>query len=364
VKELWLQQLLLLRDRLKRNAPKIGFPLFYVFCLILFSSWTFPYAKLKDRIIVAFNAQQRAAGSAQELSIDDVSSSWLTGIKMTDIRLISPPSDVASGGGGPSKPSELKVDEAVARIALFPLLVGNRDISYHLKAMGGTVDGSYDDRGTSNSIEANIEGVDTAQLTPLTDLLGLPIEGVIGGVVKLDMPEGKAAKANGTIAIDIRDLAVGDGKAKIKGLLALPRLNVGTLTFAAEAKDGALRVTKFGAGGKDVELQGDGRVQFRELAVESNLDLNIRFKINDAYRNKSDATKALFGAPGSNVPPVFELADPRIKQAKRPDGFYGWHAHGPLSHPDFTPVAVASPLTAPGGFNPPLGGAVPGVKAN
>ena len=30
------------------NAPKIGFPLFYLFCLLLFVSWTFPYEKLKN----------------------------------------------------------------------------------------------------------------------------------------------------------------------------------------------------------------------------------------------------------------------------------------------------------------------------
>lgn len=65
--------------------------------------------------------------------------------------------------------------------------------------------------------------------------------------------------------------------------------------------------------------------------ADSLCDATIRFKINDAYRTKSDVTKSLFGAPGSNAPALFELANPKIKQAKRADGFYGWTLRGPLS---------------------------------
>ena len=49
-----------------------------------------------------------------------------------------------------------------------------------------------------------------------------------------------------------------------------------------------------------------------------------------------------------------ELADPRVKQSKRPDGFYGWHARGALAHLDFAPAAQgpgALPF-APGGQQP------------
>ncbi|HEX4627831.1 MAG TPA: hypothetical protein VH137_03495, partial [Gemmatimonadales bacterium] len=90
--------------------------------------------------------------------------------------------------------------------------------------------------------------------------------------------------------------------------------------------------------GKDLEVQGDGRITMREIATDSLLDLQVRFRINDAYRSKSEVTKSLFGAPGSSAPALFELADPKIKQAKRPDGFYGWSLRGPLSRPDFFPA--------------------------
>jgi type II secretion system protein N len=346
------ERLTALRDLGKKILPKVGYPLVYVFCLVLFCSWTFPYGKLKDKITRAFNAQQRASGSREELDIEEMSSSFITGVKMKGVQLTA-----ASAEPGKS-PSETKIDEVTARISLLPLLIGNRDISFHAKAFGGSLDGTFDDRGEKEKdFSAKIDAIDLGQLTPLVEAIGLPLEGTLSGTIKIEMPEGKASKASGSVSLETEGLAVGDGKAKLKGALALPRVNVGALSFAGDVKDGALKVTKFGASGKDVELTGDGRIQLREVATESNCDVNLRFKINDAYRTKSDVTKSLFGAPGSTAPALFELADARVKQSKRPDGFYGWRARGMLSHLDFVPNATGGAV-APG-FSPSFGGRPP-----
>jgi type II secretion system protein N len=341
----------------KRFLPKIGYPLVYVFCLILFCSWTFPYAKLKDRIIHGFNAQQRSSGSKDELEIEDMGSSFITGVKMKGVRIAGAPAE-------PGKtPSEMKIDEVTARISLLPLLIGNRDVSFHAKAFGGSVDGSFDDHGEKEKdFAAKIDSVDVGQLTPLVDAIGLPMEGTVSGSIQIEMPEGKASKANGTVSIETDGLAVGDGKAKLKGALALPRVNVGALTLTGEAKDGVLKISKVSAGGKDVEIQGDGRIQLRESAMESTCDLNVRFKINDAYRTKSDVTKSLFGAPGSNAPALFELADARVKQSKRPDGFYGWRARGMLARLDFTPSTAGGAVPSLGAGTPAPTFSPPGAK--
>jgi type II secretion system protein N len=335
------ERLVALRELGKRILPKVGYPILYVFCLILFCSWTFPYGKLKDRITGSFNAQQRAAGSHDELQIDDMGSSFITGATMKGVRLTG-----AAAESGKA-PTATKIDEVTVRISLLSLLVGNRDVSFHVKAFGGAVDGSFDDHGQKEKdFAATLEAIDVGQLTPLVELIGLPLEGALSGQVKISMPEGKASQANGSVSLETEGLAVGDGKAKLKGALALPRVNVGTLSIVGEAKDGVLKVTKLGATGKDVEVQGEGRVQLREQAMESTCDLNVRFKINDGYRNKSEMTKGLFGAPGSTAPAAFELADARIKQSKRPDGFYGWRARGMLGHLDFVPNATGG-STAP-----------------
>src|SRR6185295_8155103 len=71
--------------------------------------------------------------------------------------------------------------------------------------------------------------------------------------------------------------------------------------------------------------------------------------------NKDDTTKSLLGAPGSNVPAVFEL-DPKVKRAKRDDGFYAWHITGPLAHLSFQPASDGGGASAQRSRRSPLGG--------
>jgi len=331
------------KERLRSVLPKIGFPVFYVLSFFVFASWTFPYDKLKDRLVAAFNAEQKASGAQQELQIDELTSSWVTGVKATGVRLTS----LSPEPGKP--PLETKIDVAKARIGLLPLLIGHKDVSFHLEAFGGEVDGSFNDYGKDREVEVELASVDIGKVEPLTSMLGLPMEGKLSGTVSLLMPEGKASKASGAIRLEVADVALGDGKAKLKGALALPRLVVGALAFESDAKEGKLNITKFGASGKDVDLSGDGKIQMRELATESLCDVNVKFKINDGYRSKSDITKSLFGAPGSNAPALFELADPKVKQAKRPDGSYGFHVRGLLGRPEFEPQPSAGGAGSTGG---------------
>ena len=345
-----------MKERLKALAPKIGLPIFYLFCLALFARWTFPYDKLKDRIVLTFDQQQRETNGQQELKIDELGPSWLTGISAKGVRLLGAPSE-------PGKPpSELKVDEARASFSLFGLLFGDTDVGLRLDGFGGTIKGDLEESSKERKFEVTLDSLNLGLIPPLTQGLGVPAEGTLSGAIKFGMADAKVSKATGTVSIDAQDVAIGDGKAKLGGLLALPRLVVGTLSIAGEAKDGVVKVSKLSAGGKDVEIQGEGRIQLRDSLPDSFCDLNVRFKINDTYRTKNDTTKSLFGAPGSTMPALFELT-PKVKQSKRADGFYGWHMHGPLSHPDFDPAPYAGGPSAPSAPLPGAASGSPGTRA-
>jgi type II secretion system protein N len=334
-----------MRDRIRALLPKVGFPVFYLLCLAFFARWTFPYEKLKDRIVLAFNQQQRDTNGQQELRIDEVGPSWLSGLDAKGVHLIGPPPE-------PGKPpSELKIDEVRGSVSLMGFLFGHTDVSVRADGFGGTVKGELDDSTKERKIELSLDGLNLGAMPFVVQAAGIPAEGTVGGAIKLTMPEAKTSKATGTVSIEASDVAVGDGKAKLQGMLALPRLVIGSLTLTGDAKDGVLKVSKISAGGRDVELQGEGRIQLRESLADSFCDLNVRFKINDAYRTKNDTTRGLFGAPGSTIPALFEMA-PKVKQSKRSDGFYGWHMHGPLSRPDFEPAPYAGGATAPAAPNP------------
>lgn len=344
----------IMKERLKRIAPKVGYPLFYLFALLVFLSWTFPYDKVKERVVTSFNAAQRTSSAPTELQIEELDSSWVTGVKAKGVRLISPSAD-------PTKPpTEIRIDEARARISLLGLLVGNRNVSFRIEAFGGLIKGTFEDSGKERNIEVAFEDVDMSKIDAIATNAGFPLEGKLVGTLKLQLPEGKASKGNGSVNLEIKDMYAGNAKElTLKtplGPFTLPRLKVGNFAVNGDAKEGILKLTKIGASGGDVDVNGDGRVQLREVATDAHLDVNLKFKINDGYRNKNEKTKMLFGAPGAKEKPMLEM-DPRMAKSKTSDGYYGLKVGGTLAKPDPQPSGGGTPVpgfgggSTPGGFN-------------
>ena len=332
----YAKELLLKYGKYVKYVRLVGYPAFYLLCLAIFFSYSFPYDKLKERLVTTFNADQRAAGGQQELQIDEMQGYWLSGVRLKGVRLLSmSTAPVVSL-------SKIDIDEATVRYELLPALFGAADTSFHVFAFGGEASGSYEVHGLDKSVEATLDTLNIGKIEPLVGILGVPLTGKASGTVRIEMPGAKASNGNGSVSIEVRDLVVGDGKAKFKGALVIPPINVGVVTLAAEAKSGTLKISKLSAGGRDVELQGEGRVMMREVVSESVCDVQVRFKINDAYRNKNDVAKSLFGDSGSSIPPLFDL-DPQVKQSKRADGFYAWSIRGALARPDIVPAGMGRP---------------------
>jgi type II secretion system protein N len=340
--------------RLIKVLRWVGYPLFYVFALLLFTYLTFPYDRLRDRVVGELNAKPLAPG--MQVKIDSVDSYWFSGIEAEGVQLLSPAA-APPADGKPAQPKAVTLDSMHARVSLLRLLIGTVHISFGADAFGGEVSGFTSDADNSRTIEAELDSVRVGDLPMLADIVGIPIGGALSGTIDLKLPEGKVAKAEGKIALRFSDLSVGDGKAKIMNTLALPTLQVGELVLEGEAIDGRLDISKFSAGGKDLELVSDGRIRLRDPFVASQAELNLRFKFSPAFRNRNDTTRALFGAPGSTIPAVFDL-DPKVRRAKRADEFYAWRLTGPLARMNFEPAGMAG-----GGAQRsanPLGGAPAG----
>jgi type II secretion system protein N len=357
-----------MKERLKELVAKygkysrfVGYPIFYFVCLALFARVFFPYDRLKERIVASYNQAQIDAGGRTELQIDDMSGHWLTGVSLTGVHLSLAPTE----GGKPV--TKVDVDDATIRMGL------GGGVSFDADAFGGEISGSIDRSDKEQSIELVLDSVDLSKVEPVSRGFAnmvrdglkplhpgdsgaaepppVPIQAKVSGTIRLVMPGGKIAKSSGTVSIDVRDFSIGDGNPKSTGGLALPRLDVGAINFAGDVKDGVLRVTKL-AGGRDLELQGEGRINLREPFGDSLCDLLVRFRLSDGYRGKSDVTKSLFGAPGSAAPSLFELADARVKASKRPDGFFAWAIRGPADRLDFSPAGSGGGMPLPG-FNRP-----------
>jgi type II secretion system protein N len=328
--------------RWKKALRIAGYVNFYFDALLVFAYLTFPYERVRDRIVDEFNARQTGP-DALRLEIESIGPYWFSGVQAKGIHLISPPkpSTVTDPNAPPPKPSDLTIESAHGRIALLPLLVGSMHIAFGMDAFGGEISGETWESDGARRLEVELEDLSLDKMTLLSDAVGLPLAGNLGGTLELLLPESKLAKADGKVQLKIKGLSAGDGKAKIRDTIALPKVEAGDLTLEGEATSGQLKITNFGASGPDLELSADGSVRLRDPATSSILSLGARFRFNERYMNKNDTTRALFGSPGSAVPGLFDL-DPKAKRAKSPDGYYGWRVTGVLSSPAFMPHAGAS----------------------
>jgi type II secretion system protein N len=351
-----------MKARLIRIAKWLAYPAFYLFCLGVFGYLTFPYDRLKDRLIAEFERAQskKASTQTQKLEIDKLTSYWFTGVEVSGARLILPPEQGArrgagallgAGGGAKDKadapkPSVIEIEEGHVRVRLLPLLIGRVRLDFSARVFGGEVEGVVPVGKSGGKVEVEVSNVDLSKVEPLAEALGgIPLSGTVSAKLTLEAPGGKFNKADGSLELTLADLVVSDGKTKIQGLIELPPARLGELTLSAEAKEGVLKVTKLSAPGPDIELEGDGKINVREPWNNSIADLYVRFKFADGYRTKTPETKSLLGDPAANLPPAIETFAPKMKRAKRADGFYGWHVHGQLKRVKFDPHASDAPAT-------------------
>jgi len=358
-----------LTQRERKILVWIAVPLSYLFFLFVFVRLTFPYDTLKERILSEFNGASRE----RLLSIDELSGSGIFGIEAEGVTLEdrapgatpTPPSapEPAEDAGAETKAGtddkddgkkeakkgarpktarpSLHFDSIDVSASLFSYLFGSVRVSFDADVGGGTIDGSFVQDDELARILVDGQAVDISELTLLGKAVGLPLAGALTGHVELELPERLMSKAAGVIEISITDLKVGDGKAKVRNTIALPTLNAGTLTFKAKAADGKLDLETFGADGPDFEMTSEGKVRLRQPFDKSLADLEVGFRFKDAYKNKSDMTKSLFGVPDSKVPGLFDM-DPTVRKAKDPEGFYRWRVTGLITAPAFRPATVAA----------------------
>jgi type II secretion system protein N len=329
--------------RIRRLLMYVGYPAFYVACLMVFAYVSAPWDRLKQAVTEGFNT-----ASPLRLEMDSMSWSWrFPGVSASGVRFVAPESEL-DPTGKTKPPAEYNVDDFYARVSVLPLLWGTSKLGFALDGFGGSVDGTVKTASDERVVEVELDKVDASKLPYLADVLGIPLGGTVKGEISLELPEQKLAKANGHIELEIENFEIGDGKTKIRDTIALPKIQAGTFSLKAEVAEGVVKITEFSTKGPDLEVVAEGRIRLQDRLESSLAELNARYKFSDVYRNKDDTTRGLFGAPGASVPGLFDL-DPKMKRAKREDGFYVWHVTGPLSRLTFNPGSGSgSGSTEPG----------------
>jgi len=339
-----------LRERLKVVGPWIGYSVFFFTALLLFIYWSFPYDRVRDKIIAEFEKSQRTPPGAprQQLTIGKLEPSWFTGVVLKDVALTTYPAD-------PSKaPSSLRADEVRARVSFGSIFSSAKDLTFSAKALSGTIEGSITHKLSANqtptpgkkdqgpkydrTIKMDLDGVSLAELAPLRDAVGTAVGGTLKGSIDVTYGETRIDKANGTVALEVENFWVSDGKIpfKVPALKAvfgseditLPQIVIGNVPVQISVKNGVATIEKFEGKGKDLDLNVDGRVTLRESVNESDLAMGLKFKFNDTYKKKGESTAGLL---------LLLDSEPKLRASKRSDGFYALRVAGPLANPIIAP---------------------------
>lgn len=314
----------------KQILKYAGVPVAYLVALVLFVRLTFPYETLRNRILAEYNTSQ----TEKRLEIDDMSGSGIFGIEAEGVRLTELSTGVVSEDD--PKPQTLSVDSASVSVSPLSYLFGTISADFEAEVGGGELSGDFSQDSEAAEISVEGEEIDISGLSVLSASIGLPLGGQMSGKVDLLLPDGQMKKAEGAFEIQISQLTAGDGKAKIRNTIALPKLSAGTLVFKAEATDGRLEISQFASDGKDFQMNATGRLRLRDPFDKSAVNVDASFKFKEAYTNKSDLTRGIFGSPDSKIPALFDM-DPMVRRAKQPDGSYAWQVSGLLSRPSFRP---------------------------
>jgi type II secretion system protein N len=316
----------------KRTLLTFGaYAVFFVFCFLVFAHWTFPYDRARDVLMARVSGGGLANGS-NKLTIGELGPDWLTGIALTAVTFERPPATPDEA------PSRLALDELKLHAAPLTFLFGGVGVDFDASVGKGEIEGSYEGTrsGPPHQFASTLDSVDLARLG-LGSFLGIPMQGIADGTIEVQLAE-KPADTHGLIDLQIKQLRLGDGKAKVKipgmgGGLTLDPIDAGATQIKLNIRDGVATVERLEAKGKDLQLTGSGSVRLATALPQSRIDLTIEVRFDKGYTQRSERTKI-----------AFELmeASPVIKRATSADGTMRFRVAGTLAAPRAAPASPGS----------------------
>lgn len=279
-------------------------------CFVLFAYWTFPYERLRDRII------DLAAERGYELEIVDLSPSRLTGVTLEGVRLVLP-----AKGDDPAL--DVLIDELTVRASLLSALSSTKSFSFDVELAGGDAQGDLAIGEDSFEIEAEFDKIDLKRIPALRRFTKLPVEGTLDGEIALALPP-ELDESRGNVDVTIDSMSVGDGESKVTipgwGGLTLDRADLGNLQVQAVIEEGNAEIERFKADGDDIKIDVLGRVKLARPMSRSQMNLLAKAKIDDAYKTRSPKVATMLDLASSGR---------GYKAALTPDGSLQYKISGP-----------------------------------
>lgn len=276
-----------------RLALKItGYTLFALVAFVYAVHLTFPYERVRDKLVEQLSAKY-------DVKILGVERSWVPGrFALTGVTLTSRP---AAAGQAPTVMFFKRVE---LDLKILPLLGKRVEVGLDVRTGNGSITGSVSYQGRDAVASLKLTHVPLATLPGITDAVGLPMDGNADGKVSLRLVNGDwSKKTAGGIELGCRvGCAVGDGVTKIypkpqrpsdaalyRDGLTVPRILLDSFLIAIDIKDGQAKLRTFDLKSQDGEVEVDFAIklarQTKDLG-QSTINGCIRYKCAAEFQRK------------------------------------------------------------------------------
>ena len=307
-----------LGPRARKLLRYAGFAVLGLVTFVLAFQATFPFARVKDKII-------EALAENYEVTIGSVEGGWLPGrVYFRGISVVTrttKPDDI---------PTRFNIEQLQVDVGIFAALRGTTKVG-----LDATIGDAKHGRGhiiaglalssSSTQISVVSDEVPSSSL-PVREVLGLPMSGKLVFAFDLDLPSDKSKsgkigpnwpKAAGSVSLRCpTGCTIGDGTSKLKvklnnqrqqafteGGIDFGKITVDTLAINIELKNGKLDMTKFELKSPDGEAHVDFDMVMNQDLNQSMVTGCLRFHGSELLLKREPKTHAALSTTGANLGP-------------------------------------------------------------
>ena len=359
-----------LGPRARKVARYAGFALVGLVTFVFAFQLTFPFARVKDKVIDLLSDKY-------DVTIGDVERGIWPGrmyFKAVSLRTRPAAADETA--------TTFYMEQLEVNLGLFALLRGTASVKIDAKVGPGHIKGTIALSNSATQIDLVGSDLPSASL-PMREALGLPMSGKVRFAFVLDLPNDKAKtgkvgpnwpKAEGSLELACPSgCTIGDGKTKLKpaiknqrnaafaeGGIDFGKVNIDTLLARVEIKNGKLSITKFDVKSPDGELHVDFDMTLNQDIQSSLVTGCLRFKGSDALLKREPKTHAAISTTGAPLGPdnLFHIKlDGPVRELRRIGMACGSAANTSMDNPaagsnprpnlTITPESQTAPTTRP-----------------
>lgn len=314
----------------KRILRWVGYPLVALLSFVFAFFYTFPYGRLKGKIVEVLSEKY-------DVSIASIEPTLLPGGMVLDTVMLKTRPESPD-----EKPVVIVFQEIELDFGIFAAMRGRLDLDLMASVAGGTIEGSVELGSSGFEADLATEMLPLANLPGVTEAVGLPMFGGLNAKIRLDVPieqdDGRSTwkwtEADGRVELTCVGCTVGDGVAKLKMKpqgrrrsrraeifasegLTVPRLQLGAAAAVVDIEDGVGEIESFTATSNDGFLQIEGEIEFAEPFTSSTFPGCMTFKLSDELKER----ESTFGGIEAMLPP----------RARQSDGSYSIPTKGKLT---------------------------------